>query len=270
MNSRRTGAPSRARLSAGPISRREAIGWLARASAGVAAGCKLGPSAPVPPEVEGRLTSRPSATRTTVGAGASRLYLSDGRDGYYIVPANFHPDAALPFVIFFHGANGSAQSLVAPLQPIADEFGFAMLLPDSRAFSWDIRSGAFGPDILFIDSALREVFSKVAVDPARIGVAGFSDGASYSLAVGRANGDFTRRIAAFSPGWLQSVRAVGKPPIFLTHGTADVILNIDLTSRQIVPELRAAGYTVDYREFDGGHTIPAALAREGLAWVTAT
>lgn len=251
----------------GSITRRQAIAWLARASAGVAVGCKLGPSESTPPGVQGRLTARPVAIRTTVPAGASRLFLSDGRDGYYIVPASFDPGTPLPFVIFFHGATGSAQGLLSALQPLADELGIAMLLPDSRAFSWDIRSGAFGPDIVFIDAALREVFATVAVDPARIGVAGFSDGASYALAVGRANGDFTRRIAAFSPGWLEPVRAIGRPPIFITHGTADIILNIDLTSRQIVPELEAAGYTVDYREFDGGHAVPAALAREGLAWV---
>ena len=28
----------------------------------------------------------------------------------------------------------------------------------------------------------------------------------------------------------------------------------------------AAGYDVDYREFDGGHTIPADIAREGMRW----
>lgn len=249
------------------LSRRDALAWLARASAGAILGCKLGPSEPVPPEVEARLTARPVAARTTASAGASRLFLGEGRDGYYIVPAGFDPDAPLPLVLFFHGANGSAQNLIASLQPLADESGFAMLLPDSRAFSWDIRSGAFGPDIVFIDDALRDVFARVAVDPARIGAAGFSDGASYALAVGRANGDFTRRIAAFSPGWLENVRATGKPPIFLTHGTADLVLDIDQTSRQIVPELRAAGYTVDYREFDGGHVIPADLGREGLRWV---
>jgi phospholipase/carboxylesterase len=37
-----------------------------------------------------------------------------------------------------------------------------------------------------------------------------------------------------------------------------------------VPELRQTGYQVRYREFEGGHTIPAAIARDAVTWFAGT
>jgi predicted esterase len=123
--------------------------------------------------------------------------------------------------------------------------------------------------VSFIDAALAWTFLRVNVDPARLTIAGFSDGASYALALGLTNGDLFRRVLAFSPGFLSVRTAHGKPPVYLTHGTGDTILPIDSTSRRIVPALQQAGYSVDYHEFDGGHVIKQSLAEEALAWASA-
>ena len=71
-------------------------------------------------------------------------------------------------------------------------------------------------DIAFLDRALGELFSRCAVDPARIAVAGFSDGASYALAVGLTNGTFVTEIIAFSPGFLSLGDVEGKPRVFIS------------------------------------------------------
>lgn len=152
--------------------------------------------------------------------------------------------------------------------PIADQLGFALAVPESRGRTWDAIMADFGPDREFIDQALDSVWSKVAIDPARIGVVGFSDGATYALALGLANGDLFHGIAAFSPGFLIPVENVGKPPIFISHGTRDSILPIDSCSRRIVPQLQRAGYAVTYKEFDGDHEVPTEMAGFGLAAVT--
>jgi predicted esterase len=152
--------------------------------------------------------------------------------------------------------------------PIADQLGFALLVPESRGRTWDAIMSDFGPDRDFIDQALDSAWSKVAIDPARIGVVGFSDGATYALAMGLANGDLFDGIAAFSPGFLIPVENVGKPPIFISHGRQDSILPIDSCSRRIVPALQRAGYAVTYREFDGDHEVPSEMANLGLAAVT--
>ena len=55
----------------------------------------------------------------------------------------------------------------------------------------------------------------------------------------------------------------------MSHGTADQILPIDQCSRVIVPRLRAMGYEVTYREFEGRHEMPADVLTEALRWMTA-
>jgi predicted esterase len=62
--------------------------------------------------------------------------------------------------------------------------------------------------------------------------------------------------------------AHGKPRIFVSHGTDDEILPIDRTSRRLVPQLKQAGYAVEYREFAGPHTVPAPTARAAVEWMT--
>jgi phospholipase/carboxylesterase len=92
-------------------------------------------------------------------------------------------------------------------------------------------------------------------------VGGFSDGASYALSLGLVNGSLFRHVIAFSPGFMDPPTTSGKPAIFVSHGTADRVLPIDKCSRRIVPLLKSAGYKVDYREFEGGHTVPPELAK---------
>jgi phospholipase/carboxylesterase len=59
---------------------------------------------------------------------------------------------------------------------------------------------------------------------------------------------------------------VGRPRIFVSHGTRDAVLPIDVCSRRIVPQLEKAGYDVTYIEFDGPHTVPPRVARQALDW----
>jgi predicted esterase len=115
---------------------------------------------------------------------------------------------------------------------------------------------------------LGRAFSHCAVDPARVGVGGYSDGASYALSLGLANGDLFSGVLAFSPGFLAPTGQKGSPRVFVSHGTGDEWLPIDSCSRRIVPRLQSAGYEVRYREFDGGHVVPPAIAREAASWFT--
>jgi predicted esterase len=97
-------------------------------------------------------------------------------------------------------------------------------------------------------------------------VGGYSDGASYALSLGLANGDLFSRVIAFSPGFLAPTGQTGSPRIFVSHGTRDGWLPINSCSRRIVPRLERAGYEVRYREFEGGHVVPPAIAREAASW----
>jgi predicted esterase len=133
-------------------------------------------------------------------------------------------------------------------------------------WDWILGRGRYGSDIAAIDRALEHTFSPCAVDPARVAVGGYSDGASYALSLGIANGDLFSHMLAFSPGFLMPAGQVGSPRIFVSHGTHDGWLPIDSSSRRIVPQLERAGYKVRYHEFEGGHVVPLGIAREAASW----
>lgn len=221
-------------------------------------------------ESPGRLAARPVPTPTGEPApetGLLPLGMGGVRDGLLYVPATYRADVPAPLSVTLHGAGGRAQGGLEPFLAGADDAGLLLVGVDSRGPTWDLIRGGFGVDVAFIDAALDRVFSRYCVDPERVSLEGFSDGASYALSLGLANGDLFSRIVAFSPGFLAPGRLHGRPEIFVSHGIHDRVLPVDRCSRRIVPELRVAGYSVDYREFDGGHTVPGELAAEAEAWV---
>jgi predicted esterase len=213
----------------------------------------------------GRLTARPRANVAPKTAAPRRLGLDDRRDAILQLPSN-GAATPMPLVILLHGAGGTGEGILRRLGTAAGEAGAAVLAPDSRESTWDAIRGDFGQDVAFIDRALSRVFETIAVDPARVAVGGFSDGATYALSLGLVNGDLFRRIVAFSPGFIADGTPSGLPKVFISHGTADPILPIDRCSRVIVPALRRRGYEVTFREFDGRHEIPPDIALDGLKW----
>jgi phospholipase/carboxylesterase len=201
--------------------------------------------------------------------GATPLGLRDRRDAILYVPKSL-PAGPAPLLVYLHGATGDQQQGVRRMGPFADQLGFVLLSPGSEDGTWDAIRGAYGPDVRFIDRALDRAFASCAVDPGRIAVSGFSDGASYALGLGLSNGDLFKQVIAFSPGFIPGGwDAQGRPRVFISHGTADEILPIDRCSRRLVPELRRAGYDVTFREFDGPHTVPKEIAEAAVRWVLA-
>jgi predicted esterase len=59
---------------------------------------------------------------------------------------------------------------------------------------------------------------------------------------------------------------MGKPAVFLSHGTSDPVLRIERTSRILSRGLRGDGYDVTYVEFEGGHSVPADILDRAVAW----
>jgi predicted esterase len=198
--------------------------------------------------------------------GTQSLKLGGRRDATLQLPAKAN-DAPLPLLVLLHGAGGSGEGVLRRVGPAADAAGVAVLAPDSRDSSWDAIRGEFGADVLFLDRALSRVFEIVAIDPARIAIGGFSDGATYALSLGLINGDLFQKVVAFSPGFVVDGPAHGHPAFYLSHGTADPILPIDQSSRIIAASLRSRGYAVTFREFVGRHEVPADIANEGMRWI---
>ena len=264
-----------------PLSRRDLL-RLAGAGliAGGAAACGTGHGSdgatPADPGArrrlhgDGRLTSRPRPPAPgSAPTGLLPLSLSGSdRDGVVYVPPSYRPEAPAPLILSLHGAGGSGRRGLRRLQPLADAAGLILLAPDSRATTWDVvTAGVFGPDVEFVDRALDLVFARYAVDPSRMVAEGFSDGASYALSLGLLNGDLFTHVIAFSPGFVTEGSRRGKPRLFVSHGVEDRVLPIDRCSRRIVRDIRGDDYDVRYTEFDGGHAVPAEIARAALEWL---
>jgi phospholipase/carboxylesterase len=224
------------------------------------------------PHEQGRLRARP-AEAPAGGAPVGLLVVgadgASGGDGYLYVPAGYRAEEPAALALLLHGAGEDARDGLAQLRGPSDEAGIILLALSSRGPTWDLilGRGRYGPDVAAIDRALKHAFSRCAVDPARVAVGGYSDGASYALSLGIANGDLFSHVLAFSPGFLAPAGQTGSPRIFVSHGTRDGWLPIDSCSRRIVPRLERAGYEVRYLEFEGGHVVPPAIAREAASWL---
>jgi predicted esterase len=81
---------------------------------------------------------------------------------------------------------------------------------------------------LYLDQALQHVFETYSIDPGRVGLGGFSDGASYALSLGVANGDLFSHIIAFSPGFM-------RPPAQVREQRGAHIYMSDLQNRTARP-----------------------------------
>jgi phospholipase/carboxylesterase len=206
---------------------------------------------------DGRLAVRFKGTITPAKAGMRPLGLGvGGRDGLLHVPDRLAP-GPVPLMLLLHGAGSTGQRQLGRMIGAINTAGVVVLAPDSRGGTWDAIRGGL------------KTFDAVAVDPARLTIAGFSDGATYALSLGLINGALFKRIAAFSPGFVVDGPPAGKPKIFMSHGTNDPILPIDQCSRAIVPILETRGYDVTLREFNGVHEITATVKAEGLGWMAA-
>jgi phospholipase/carboxylesterase len=215
-----------------------------------------------------RLHSRPqdSVNQPVLIRGEESLGLDGPRDALVYIPESVRVLKPAPLLVLLHGANGQAHYVLTPFRDFAEQTGTILLAPNSRRETWDFLEGGFGPDVRFIDDALEWVFSRFTVDEMRLGLAGFSDGASYALSLGLTNGDLFSHILAFSPGFMAPETRRSSPHIFISHGLDDQILEINHCSRAIVHHLQEMKLPLVYNEFSGGHTIPERIAREAFIW----
>ena len=213
------------------------------------------------PHLQGILTARPTGNPTPMPpAGLRKLGAGGERDGLLRIPRVIAADAPAPLLVMLHGAGGAAATAMPIVADSAEAHGVIVLAPDSRGGTWDVIRQDYGADVAFLDRALGEVFRTCPIDPARIAIAGFSDGASYALSLGLINTALFRHLIAFSPGFALPAHGEDRPAIFISHGREDPVLPIERCGRRIAVRLRSLGYSVDYREFAGGHVVPTDMA----------
>jgi len=142
---------------------------------------------------------------------SSGLQKLSGRNGVLYIPTG-HAEP-LPLLILLHKAGGSASEWFAgggSYAAYADKGRFIILAPESPSQSWGTGPKNWGYDYVAINRALEEAFARCAIDRNRLAIGGFSDGASYALSLGLANGDVFGYVIAFSPGFIVRAHARGR------------------------------------------------------------
>lgn len=169
-----------------------------------------------------RLTVRPREMATGAVTTAAGVQPFDSVLNYLVyVPKTCVGKERVPLVVYLPGGGGTSDMVLNEQRDLADKYGMILLAPQAQAqeSGWDILYKSSYPgypglnperlvtkditspyhDVRAIDSALKLTLQKYAIDPEKIAVAGFSDGGSYALFLGRNNEDVFSRVVGISP-----------------------------------------------------------------------
>jgi phospholipase/carboxylesterase len=217
----------------------------------------------IDPSLLGRLSfSHAEPTKSPLPPGRNRLGIAAERDAVLFVPTGLE-HAPVPLFVMFHGAGGFPEKVLPFIEEHAERGKFLILAPHSMYPTWDIVIGGSGPDLARLHQALTAVTSHYRINRDHLAFAGFSDGASYALSIGITNGDIASHVIALSGGFMSIFTQEGAPKVFIAHGLVDEQLPIETSGRANATKLKAAGYDVQYVEFNGLHAIQPVIV--GLA-----
>jgi len=214
------------------------------------------------------LKASPAEVAMTLPIGVSRV----GEAAFAYRPAGAG-SGSLPLIVLLHGATGDAGGFIEQFTRVADRHGALLLAPQSIGRTWDLKPGrkgqaSFGADAGTLDHALTELFAKAPVDPDRVVLLGFSDGASYALSLGIINPQLFRGVVALSPGFAVVSGSVDtRQRLFIAHGRRDRILPFANTRDGVAEGLQRAGFDLRTHWFGGGHEIHPAALDEGINFV---
>ena len=260
---------------------REPMPQFARGAFAICAGFLAVPGVAAPVSSGGQHSAQqvPSlAAALPLRPGISKL----GNGATLYVPQTLAASRAPPpLLLLFPGTGGGGRAMISALSGHADRGRFLLLAFTPRGENFDAvdyffddyemhRARAmrrwpeprFGADRANIEAVLGRLLARTRIDCGRIGLLGFSHGASYALSLGTAKPRLFASIQALSPGILVMDGATkGGQSIFLAHGRRDQAQPFGRTANAMVPRLRSLGFKVRFIPFDGGHT----MTREMLA-----
>ncbi len=233
------------------------------------------------PAAPAQLAARPRPVADAPAPGTRSL----PGGGIAYVPATIAQGQPTPLLLLLPGTGGTARQMIDAVRAEADRHGIVLLALAAGGENWDAvdhffdayEAGSaegrtrwptprFGRDVRRIDTALATLFALVAVDPDRIGVLGYSHGASYALGLGAANPRLFSTIIALSPGiLLLPPQPAGGQIVYIAHGTRDEVQPYARSRDVFAPRLAELGFRVTFQPFDGGHILPLGIVAAGVA-----
>jgi polyhydroxybutyrate depolymerase len=166
-------------------------------------------------------------------ADSVTLRTADGRERSYIVYAPAHAGRAMPLMLVFHGAGGTAAQTTRETDfvNIAAQRGLIVAFLQGYQDTWNEGAGhtparvAGVDDVAFTAAVLSQIEHRYAIDRTRVAAVGFSNGALLSQLLGCQLSDRLTLVAPVSGPLPVSVAASCRPPrtisVLETHGTAD-------------------------------------------------
>jgi polyhydroxybutyrate depolymerase len=194
---------------------------------------------PAPPLLGDRIAdflAIPLPAPLAIGATEAQLSVGGFTRNYVAVvpPLSTKPRSLL---IVLHGVNGRGANMRAMgFEPSAAANGTVVVYPDAIGGSWNdgrvgmepMQSGMVTDDVAFVKALINDVTVRANVDPSRVAVAGFSNGAMMASRLACELADQLRGAALVAGTGGQNYPQVCHPtrtvPIMEVHGTSDPIV----------------------------------------------
>ena len=193
------------------------------------------------------------------------------------------PQGRAPVLVVLHGLGANERDLFelgkevapgslivalrAPLELGADQFSWFPVRFTPEGPVHDV-SAAESSRSLIIEF-VRALKLEPGVDPERVTLLGFSQGAILSEAVALTEPSLVSGVVLISGRTLPELKPVAttkRPRVLLMHGTRDPLLPY-AGAVQTNEVLRAAGYEVDFRSFDARHEVSAEMVAATRSWL---
>jgi phospholipase/carboxylesterase len=194
-----------------------------------------------------------------------------------------------PCLVLLHGVGSNESGFIDLARQLDPRLTVVLargpLTLGSQQFAWfQVNFAANGPAInpVQAETARTTLIDFIGqlpqlhdIDPARIWVAGFSQGGIMSASVALTE---PARVAGFGilsgrilPEVLPLVKAspaLASLPAFVSHGVQDAVLGIHFAhhAKQVLDGL---GLPLSYHEYQGGHSLNQAMVRDFSAWLDA-
>lgn len=215
------------------------------------------PAAPTTPSATGGPPSPSAVVRSPAPSGTTSFTMEhDGVARSYAlhVPPSLDRAKPVPLLVELHGGGGSGETIDATtgFYAIADREGFVVAAPSATGLNWNdgrvfISNETGGvDDVGYLAAMIDRIEMQVEIDPARVYVVGFSNGA---IMTGRLACQLSDRFAAFaqvSGTAAVLVASTCRPgravPIMEIHGTADT--TVPYKGGTVAPQLGGRGQVV--------------------------
>ncbi|MEA2749945.1 MAG: polyhydroxybutyrate depolymerase [Myxococcales bacterium] len=146
----------------------------------------------------------PGCGRAPAKIGASALHVNAlGRDRAYtlVVPEGYDAKAPYPLVFVLHGSGGNAAGARAQTDLEKLAAGHAVFVYPDAGGSWDLDAPASSNrDVALFDAILVSVHNALCIDPRRVFVTGFSNGAYMANQLACKRGERIRGVVTHAGG----------------------------------------------------------------------